>query len=219
MGAAGGGATLPHEKSDKINWSTEEKGRDEQERLAETLGALAQKRKALKASGAEKKSKGEAKRKAKGKILLKFPPVAPNQKSTVRWTNPKKEGFKSWHRHEKYKHAKTKQEYRHLGGTTGNSNFDGQRGYIHVHRHGQPNPPAGFGPGESAANAALDNWCAANPLLSKGHLKERELLETSACRAYSAKSLEWWEERVNSEWPVAGPEGARALERMLPCAP
>ena len=74
--------------------------------------------------------------------------------------------------------------------------------------------PPGFGPGESTASAALDNWCAANPLLSKEHLKERELLETAACRAYSAKSLEWWEERVNSG--VAGPEGARALERMLP---
>ena len=45
-------------------------------------------------------------------------------------------------------------------------------------------------------------------------MKERELLETAACRAYSAKSLDWWEERVSSG--VAGPEGARALERMLP---
>ena len=117
-------------------WSTQEKGRDEQERLAETLDALAQKRKALKASGAKKKSKGRAGSKAKGKILLKFPPVAPNQKITVRWTNPKKEGSKSWHRYEKYKHAKTKQEYRDLGGTAGDFNFDGQRGYIHVHRRG-----------------------------------------------------------------------------------
>ena len=134
----------------------------------------------------------------------------------MRWKNPKKKGGLSFDRYEGYKHAKTYDEYLKLGGTRADFKWDGVRGYIHVHRKmGPAGTPPGFGGSvEALADAPLDEWLAANPMINMAHAAQRQKLETAACKAYAAKTLEWWEDRVKSG--TGGPEGARALERMLP---
>ena len=177
--------------------------------------AKASRKAVSKVSGGRRVKSASAK--AKGKlILLEFPPVSGDQRISVRWKNPKKKGGLSFDRYEGYKHAKTHDEYLKLGGTRADFKWDGVRGYIHVHRKmGPAGTPPGFGGSvEALADAPLDEWLAANPMINMAHAAQRQKLETAACKAYAAKTLEWWEDRVKSG--TGGPEGARALERMLP---
>ena len=56
----------------------------------------------------------------------------------VRQTNPKRPGSQSHARYERYKEATTRDEYRALGGSAADFDFDLAHGYVTVHPGAAP---------------------------------------------------------------------------------